>query len=289
MIEQFTKNKLLSEVSTLGIGGPAAYYTEVKRIEEMQDLLAYCSRSSLDFFILGKGSNCLFCTKGLNRVVIHNKIDFCKELEPGLFHVGTGYSFSLLGMQTAKKGWTGLEFASGIPASVGGAVYMNAGAQAMQTWTTLESVDFVSTTGDMRRYMRDELSFGYRFSQFQQMKGAIVSATFRLQQASNARARQLELLDARIKTQPYQDKSAGCVFKNPKEIAAGMLIDRAGLKGFQIGGAKVSEMHANFLVNASGATSDDFCALIQHIKKVVYDTSGHELETEVFYIRDDQV
>lgn len=287
MKARFLVNKPLSEVSTLGIGGPAQYYIEVKSISEMQDVMRYCYQEGLGTFILGKGSNCLFDSRGLNRVCIHNKIDFLHEPEPGHFHVGAGYSFSLLGTQTAKKGFSGLEFASGIPASCGGAVFMNAGAQGMQTWTTLQFVDYITPQGEHKRYTKDELSYGYRVTSFQQMPGAIVGAYFVLTPKQDARAKQLELLDARIHTQPYSEKSAGCVFKNPPNSAAGMLIDKSGLKGYQIGGAKVSELHGNFLVNTGSATSDDFLALIQHVQKVVKEKTGHDLHREVFWVTDD--
>lgn len=283
---RFVTNKLLSEVSTLGIGGPARYYVEVKTINEMQEVLSYCFQEGLGTFILGKGSNCLFDSNGINRVCIHNKIDFYHEPEVGHIHVGAGYSFSLLGTQTAKKGYSGLEFASGIPASCGGAVFMNAGAQGMQTWTNLQYVDYITPQGELKRFTKDELSYGYRVTSFHQMQGAIVGAYFVLSLKPDARAKQLELLEARIHTQPYSEKSAGCIFKNPQNSAAGLLIDKSGLKGFQIGGAKVSELHGNFLINTSGATSSDFLALIEHVQRVVKEKTGHELHREVFWVSD---
>lgn len=283
----FIENKLLSEVSTLGIGGPARYYIEAKSIPEMQRILQAATNQNLPYFILGKGSNCLFDSKGLDRLVIHNKIDFCDETSPGQFYVGAGYSFSLLGMQVAKKGWSGLEFASGIPASCGGAVFMNAGAQKMETWTHLEFVDYVMPDGELKRYKKEELSYGYRHTAFHKMKGAIVAASFQLTPLPDARKTQLALLEARIKTQPYGDKSAGCIFKNPSSTSAGYLIDQCGLKGFEIGGAKVSEIHANFLINKDGASSSDLLELISHVRGVVKEKTGYELESEVFWISDD--
>ncbi len=288
MKDQFIANKPLSEVSTLGIGGPAKYYIEIKSIPEMQAVMQHCDKENLRTFILGKGSNCLFDSRGIDRVCLHNKIDFINEPEVGHFHVGAGYSFSLLGTQTAKKGFSGLEFASGIPASCGGAVFMNAGAQGMQTWNCLHYVDYVMPTGELKRFSKDELSYGYRVTSFQQMQGAIVGAYFILQKQENVRKKQLELLEARIQSQPYQEKSAGCVFKNPQNTAAGLLIDKSGLKGFQIGGAKVSELHGNFLINSKSATSDDFRELIQHVQRVVKEKTGHDLHTEVYWITDDQ-
>ncbi len=286
MYSTFITNKLLSELSTFGIGGPARYFVEVKEISHMQQLIAFCTEEGLEYFVLGKGSNCLFDSKGLNRLVIHNKIDFCTELEPGSFHVGAGYSFSLLGMQTAKKGWSGLEFASGIPASVGGAVFMNAGAQKQSTFDTLVWVEAVIADGSLVRFSKDEIAHAYRYSAFQDMKAVIVSGLFSLTQSSEARTRQLDLLSTRIRSQPYQDKSAGCVFKNPTCTSAGALIDACNLKGFSIGGAAVSQIHANFLINQSGASSEDVLALIDHVQKRVKETHAVELKREIFWVSD---
>jgi UDP-N-acetylmuramate dehydrogenase len=288
MYETFQKQKPLKELCTLGIGGPCSYYIEVKEIAHMQKVIAFCKAENLAYFILGKGSNCLFDSRGLDRLVVHNKIDFCEEQEPGLYYVGAGFSFSLLGIQTARKGLSGLEFASGIPASVGGAVFMNAGAQGQATFDALQSVDFVEADGTLKRYTKEDLQYRYRFSIFQKMKGAIVAATFRLTPLSEARSRQLTLLNKRIETQPYQEKSAGCVFKNPEHASAGALIDKSGLKGFSVGGAKVSEMHANFLINGDQATSDDMLNLIDEVQKRVKEACGSTLEMEVLWITDQQ-
>ena len=166
-----TEFKPLSEVSTLGIGGLARYYVEVRSIEEMQQVLLYCSEQKLPYFILGKGSNCLFDSKGLNRVVIHNKIEFCKEPEAGHFYVGAGYSFSLLGTQTAKKGWLGLEVCLRHFSSCGGAVFMNAsGARHCRTGPLRVCRLCSSQQASFHAVMRRALH-GYRFSIFQKMKG----------------------------------------------------------------------------------------------------------------------
>ena len=165
MIEK-VENKHLKEVCTLGIFGPARYFVQVHSIEEMIQALEFSHEQGLPHIVLGKGSNCLFDDQGFNGVVIQNKIDFMKEIQPGVFHAGAGYSFSLLGVQTARKGWSGLEFASGIPCSVGGAVFMNAGANGMETSQTLTSVDFVSETGLISCLKKEDLSFSYRHSSF---------------------------------------------------------------------------------------------------------------------------
>lgn len=279
----FQQNKSLKQVCTLGIGGLAAFYVEVRSVAEMQETLRQCRLLNLNFFILGKGSNCLFDDEGFNGVIIHNKIDFFEQ-SLGTFHIGAGYSFSLLGTQTAKLGFGGLEFAAGIPASVGGAVYMNAGANGGETSEFLTSVDFIDEKGNLHLFKREELQFSYRNSPFQQLKGSIVGATFSLPPSESARSKQLEIVKYRQSTQPYKDKSAGCIFKNPYRGSAGQLIDSCGLKGFQIGGAQVSEMHANFLINFEDATSKDFLALMVHIKDEIERKKGIKLQSEVCYV-----
>lgn len=282
MIEKhFQTGKLLSSLCTFGIGGPARYFAEVRSLESMRQLIRLCKEAQLPYLVLGKGSNCLFDDRGFGGAVLLNKIDFIESPSPGLFHVGAGYSFSLLGAQTARQQWAGLEFASGIPGSVGGAVFMNAGANKREACDSLVSVDFVDEEGNVHILKREDLKFGYRSSPFQDMSGAIVGATFALIHDPAARAKQLEIINYRKDTQPYSDKSAGCVFRNPSCGFAGAMIEQAGLKGASIGGAKVSEKHANFLVNSHQATAQDLLALIDLVKHSVMAKHGVELESEV--------
>jgi UDP-N-acetylmuramate dehydrogenase len=280
-MSQFEIEKSLKPFSTFGIGGPARFFAEAQTVEAMQDLLRYCHAQKLHFFILGKGSNVLFDDQGFDGLVILNKITFCKFEWP-VVHVGAGYSFSLLGSQTARKGWAGLEFASGIPGSVGGAVFMNAGASGAETANVLIEVTFINETGELEVLRRDQIDFSYRTSAFQQRKGAIASAKFLLHPSEEARKKQLGIIDYRTRTQPYSDKSAGCVFRNPNgTLSAGALIQQCGLKGKRIGGAEVSPMHANFIVNKEGATAQDILALADFVKTTVKDKTGVELEMEI--------
>lgn len=280
----FQQNKLLSELCTFGIGGPARYFSEVRSIEEMQATLKACYQHKIPVLVLGKGSNCLFDDRGFNGAVILNKIDFLERPEPNIYHVGAGYSFSLLGNQTARQGWTGLEFASGIPGSVGGAVFMNAGANGRETCDYLTSVDYISVDGIAQTLNKGDLHFAYRTSSFQKMGGAIVGATFILSPSESARNKQIEIIEYRKKTQPLRDKSAGCIFRNPEHNHAGALIEKSGLKGACIGDAKVSEIHANFIVNSGKATAKDILSLISEVKVQVKEKTGVELESEVRYI-----
>lgn len=275
--------RFLSEFSTFGIGGPIRYFAEAATIPEMEEALCFARETRLPFLILGKGSNCLFDDRGFDGLAILNKIDSC-EIRENAVSVGAGYSFSLLGVQTARKGLSGLEFASGIPATVGGAIFMNAGANGKETGDCLASVLYLHADGRKQLFAKNEISLGYRTSSFQSMQGqgVILGAEFLLSPNPAARASQLQIIDYRIKTQPYKEKSAGCMFRNPPGgPSAGALIDRCGLKGFSVGGAKVSEMHANFIVNSGQATSAQVLELVRQIQQKVYEQTGVHLEMEV--------
>lgn len=274
-------NRSLSEFSTFGIGGPIRYFLEIHSIEEAEAAFHWARVNCIPIMILGKGSNCLFSDSSFDGLALLNKIDFC-EIEGCEIYVGSGYSFSLLGVKTARRGLSGLEFASGIPATVGGAIFMNAGANNQEVSEALESVTYLFESGEKKEFKKPDISFSYRTSSFQTMKGCILSARFLLQQNQLARSRQLQIIDYRMKTQPIKDKSAGCVFRNPsKEVSAGALIDRCGLKGLKIGDAEISPMHANYIVNRGGAKATDVLDLIQFVREKVFEQTGIFLETEI--------
>ena len=277
------KNVSLQPFTTLKVGGPARYLGEAQTVLQMQEMVRYCYSNKLNFLILGKGSNTLFDDRGFEGLVILNKITTFERKE-NLFLVGGGYSFSRLGTQTAQKGWSGLEFASAIPATVGGAVYMNAGANGQEIADVLEEVHFVDERGECHVCARKSLQFGYRFSSFQEKKGAIVTASFRLCKSLQAQKKQKELLSYRIKTQPYGEKSAGCAFRNPQGAAAGQLIEECGLKGLCRGGAQVSPLHANFILNKENATTQEIRDLIAEVKEKVLEKKNILLEEEIRYI-----
>lgn len=176
---RFLSDKSLKDLSTFGIGGPARYFIEVTEIDQMKEVILYCLEAGVPYIVIGKGSNCLFDDRGFDGLVILNKISFC-TINGTSVHVGAGYSFSLLGVQTARQGLSGLEFACGIPASVGGAVYMNAGASGQETKDFLTEVTYIDDRGQMVILSRSDMTFSYRKSSFQQVKGAIVAAAFLL-------------------------------------------------------------------------------------------------------------
>lgn len=277
------KEKLLSSVCSLGIGGPARFFAQAFSKEELLTMLYWCRSNAVPFFILGKGSNCLFDDRGYSGLVIQNRIEYLEQ-EGHQFVVGAGFSFTRLGSLTAREGWAGLEFASGIPGTVGGAIYMNAGANGKQTADTLIKVTYLTDQGDCIEFKKEELTFSYRFSPFQKKVGTILEGVFQLEKCEQANHKQKEILGYRLKTQPYKDKSAGCAFRNPLNTAAGRLIEECGLKGVQIGGAKISELHGNFIINAGNAKARDYLDLLKHVKEKIYGAKGILLEEEVCYI-----
>lgn len=287
---EFAEGKLLSEICTLGIGGPAKYFIEVYTEEEMVHVLMFCNQNQIRFFVVGKGSNCLFDDRGFNGCIIVNRIEFLINDVDGTFRVGSGFPFNQLGVLASRNKFSGLEFACGIPGTVGGAVFMNAGADQQETADFLQSVDMVSHEGERRTLSRakGELTYGYRSSPFQTMarQAVITAATFKLKPCTEARQRQMMFMDRRRKSQPVRERSAGCIFRNPGNgsPSAGAVIDQLGLKGHSIGGASVSDVHANFLINKSGARCSDMLALIADIKLRASNERGIKLHEEVLYV-----
>ncbi|KAL5743301.1 hypothetical protein ACOSQ2_026417 [Xanthoceras sorbifolium] len=279
--------KLLKDLTTWEIGGPCNYFLQVSHQTQLVSAIRYCHEHSIRYIIIGKGSNCLFDDLGFDGCVILNRVEFLESKEPGTYRVGSGFRFNRLGVHCSNEGFTGLEFAGAIPATVGGATYMNAGANGQETGDVIDSVDIVTVKGTIQRLERNDLNFGYRSSTFQDMEdlAAIVAVTFRLQQSGSARRKQQECLGRRRMTQPLGERTAGSVFRNPLNVgvAAAELIEKAGMKGYRVGGAVVSNVHANFFVNTGDSTSRDMLDLIALVKDKVDQKFGVQLKEEVIY------
>lgn len=291
---QLQKNKSLKELTTLGIGGYAAFFAEVQTKQDLKEAFLFAEDSNLPIFVLGGGSNLLFDDAGFSGLVIRNKLDFLQtKIEPkngskgSFFQVGAGYNLTKLASQTTKQGFSGLEFALGIPATLGGAIYMNAGAFGNSMADLLEEVEFLFFNGEEKTFLKSELQFGYRFSSLQKLPGAIVGAKLYLPSSSSssiASKKALAFFQKRQKKQPLNMKNAGSIFRNPKGFFAAELIEKANLKGFKIGGAEVSSLHANFIINQGLATSQDVLELIAHIKSKVFEKHQIKLEEEIIYV-----
>eukprot|EP00245_Coleochaete_scutata_P011384 TRINITY_DN420_c0_g2_i1.p1 TRINITY_DN420_c0_g2~~TRINITY_DN420_c0_g2_i1.p1 ORF type:complete len:431 (-),score=51.81 TRINITY_DN420_c0_g2_i1:141-1433(-) len=286
----FIENKLLSDICTWGIGGPAKYFIRVRTEDDMARAISHCHSNRIQWFVVGRGSNCLFDDRGYDGCIILNQISFLEKQGNGVYRVGSGYLFNTLGVECSKDGFSGLEFAGGVPGTVGGAVFMNAGADGQETSSCLQSVEIVTTSGERQilRKERGELPYSYRMSPFQKMEGlaAVVAATFQLEKDPLARERQVKFMNRRRQTQPVTERTAGCVFRNPGDgcNSAGALIDKLGLKGTSVGGASVSEKHANFFINRGNSNAADMLALISTIKERIRAEHNVELEEEIRHV-----
>jgi UDP-N-acetylmuramate dehydrogenase len=279
------KNEPLAHHTTIKIGGPADLFIEPSSVEDLKKVMVIISKHHLKWRAIGRGSNLLVSDKGIEGVVI--------KLGPGLdslkvngaeVTVGGGHSLISLSTLISKKGFTGLEFASGIPGSVGGAVYMNAGAHGSDISKILTRAHILFDDGSMEWLSNEEMEFTYRTSVLQKKRpGIVVEAEFKLSDGEKATiVKQMQKnKDYRKDTQPWNFPCAGSIFRNPLPNYAGKLIEVAGLKGFSIGGAKISEMHGNFIVNTGNATAGDVFSLIQHVKDTIYDLYQIRMETEV--------
>ncbi|MBU8915369.1 UDP-N-acetylmuramate dehydrogenase [Bacillus sp. FJAT-29953] len=278
-------NEPLAHHTTIKIGGPADILIEPSSVENLQKVMEVIRNHHLNWRAIGRGSNLLVSDKGIEGVVLKlgNGIDSL-EINGTEISVGGGHSLVSLSTLISKKGLSGLEFASGIPGSVGGAVYMNAGAHGSDISRVLTKAHILFLDGSMEWLSNDELEFSYRTSILQNKRpGIVVEAVFQLEagERNSIVAQMQKNKDYRKETQPWNFPCAGSIFRNPLPNYAGKLIEVAGLKGFSIGGAKISEMHGNFIVNAGNATAGDVLALIQHVKDTIYNLYQIKMETEV--------
>lgn len=278
-------NEPLANHTTMKIGGPADVLVEPKSLEKLQETMETINKYKVKWTAIGRGSNLLVSDLGIEGVVIKlgNGMDHL-ELEGEEVHVGGGYSLIKLVTIISKKGLTGLEFAGGIPGSVGGAVYMNAGAHGSDMSKVLKKAHILFEDGKMEWLTADELNFSYRTSILQKERpGICLEAVLNVEQGNREEvvAQLQKNKDYRRDTQPFSYPCAGSIFRNPLPDYAGQLIEKAGLKGHKIGGAKVSDMHANFIVNDDGAKAQDVLDLIEYIKETILEKYNIQLETEV--------
>lgn len=278
------KDEPLSRHTSFSIGGPAALLAQPKNTGELQQLYALCIREGIEPVFLGSGTNVLAPDEGLNRLVIQTRgVNEIQNLGGGLFRADCGATLARLAQTAAKEGYTGLEFAHGIPGAVGGGVLMNAGAYGGELKDVCVSVRWMKNDGETVDVSGEDAEFAYRESRFSKEGGLILSADFRLMPGNTREimAKMSELAAKRRTSQPLEMPSAGSTFKRPVGGYAAALIDEAGLKGFAVGGAQVSEKHAGFVVNTGGATCADVLELIKQIQKRVFETSGIRIEPEV--------
>ncbi len=275
----------MSRHTSFRIGGESEVMAFPKTREELTEALKASALLDCKAAILGAGTNILAPDEGIPGLVICLKdcLDGMEQLDETHIRVMAGVTMSRAAVFAAGLGLSGLEFAHGIPGTVGGGVYMNAGAYGGEICQVCERVEVMDRNGSMRILSGEEMEFSYRHSILEETDDIVISADFCLvkDNPEDIRARMKELIGKRSASQPLDLPSAGSAFKRPVGGYAAALIDQAGLKGFQVGGAAISAKHAGFAVNLGGATAADVKALLQHVSDKVFEATGIRLESEV--------
>ncbi len=271
--------------TTFRVGGPAGWYVAPGNEEELAGVIRLCRRENVPVRILGNGSNLLVSDLGVEGVVIamEENWNYARMTGPARMTVGSGMLLSKAASLALKEGLTGLEAASGIPGTMGGAVVMNAGAYGFEMKDVLSRVRVMDPAGNVKIIDAGDMELGYRTSCVEKNGYVVLEAELVLEPGdeSQIRARMDELAARRREKQPLEFPSAGSTFKRPAGHFAGQLIEQAGMRGFSLGGAQVSEKHCGFVINRGEATAGDVIALCRHVQKAVKETSGVDLEMEV--------
>ncbi|MBC6974119.1 UDP-N-acetylmuramate dehydrogenase [Bacillus sp. Xin] len=279
------ENEALARYTTMKIGGPADILIVPSSVIGVEKTLDLIKKYHTKWTAIGRGSNLLVSDKGIEGVVIRlgEGLDHL-EIEGTIVRVGGGYPLIKLSTLLSRQGLAGLEFASGIPGSVGGAVYMNAGAHKSDMSEILTRARIMFEDGTMKWLTKEEMEFSYRTSVLQTKRpGIVVEAELQLKVGNREEIVGImqKNKDYRRETQPWNHPCAGSIFRNPLPNFAGNLVEKAGLRGYQIGGAKISEMHGNFIVNTGSASAQDVLDLIAFVKKTIKEKFGVDMHTEV--------
>lgn len=279
------ENAPMSKYTSFKTGGNARVLIIPESAEMLSDLIKLCKEQGVNPLVMGNGSNLLVTDKGIDGVVIKigSTMSSIELIGDDTVKCSAGAQLKSLCSFALEHSLSGLEFAYGIPGTLGGAVYMNAGAYGGEMKDVLVSCTHIDSDGNMGELSGDELSLGYRHSVYTDNGFTVVSAVLKLKKgnADEIKAAMDDKLFRRRDKQPLEFPSAGSTFKRPEGYFAGALIEECGLKGYTVGGAQVSEKHAGFVINRGGATSDDILRLIEYIKKTVYEKFGVLLEPEV--------
>lgn len=283
-------NASMSEHIYFKVGGPVDILLNPSKVEQIIDTLQICIKNNIPYYIIGNGSNILVKDGGIRGVVIK----LCKlnsiEAKGNIIKAECGVLLKDVSKAALDNSLTGFEFASGIPGSVGGAVFMNAGAYDGEIKNVIKEADIIDKDGNIVTLSNEELELGYRTSKVMQKGFLVLSATFELKTGDKDKIKKRvdELTSRREEKQPLEYPSAGSTFKRPEGYFAGKLIQDAGLKGFSIGGASVSEKHSGFIINKGGATANDILNVIAHVQEEVKKQFGVELHPEVRILGEDK-
>ncbi|MDU4142815.1 UDP-N-acetylmuramate dehydrogenase [Clostridium sp.] len=272
------------------VGGPVDILLIPSKVSQVVETLKICKNENIPYFIIGNGSNLLVKDGGIRGVVIRLSNLLSIEVNGNIIKASSGTLLEDVSKKAVENSLTGFEFACGIPGSVGGAVFMNAGAYDGEIKNVIKEAEVLDRDGNIKVLSKEELELGYRTSKVMKDNLVVISATFELTKGDKEKIRERvnELTEKRESKQPLEYPSAGSTFKRPEGYFAGKLIQDAGLKGASLGGAAVSEKHSGFVINKDGATAEDVLNLIAHVQNEVKKQFGVELHTEVRIIGEDK-
>lgn len=285
--DRFLREEPMKKHITFRVGGPAACFLTPSTKEQIREILHICQEEKTPYFILGNGSNLLVSDQGFDGVVLQvyknmNQV----TVEGEHLRVQAGALLSATARKALEAGLTGMEFAAGIPGTMGGAAVMNAGAYGGEMKDILESVTVLTPEGEQKELNNEELQLGYRTSVVKEKGYIVLEAVLSLKKGDPEaiKSRMDELKEQRVTKQPLEYPSAGSTFKRPEGYFAGKLVMDSGLRGYQVGGARVSEKHCGFVINAGGATAKDVRTLMENVRDIVYKKYGVTLEPEVKFL-----
>lgn len=277
-------NEPMSKHTSFKIGGPAEIFVKINNVEELKLIIKISKQAEVPITVVGNGSNLLVSDDGIRGIVL--KIEFDKieiEEESGKLKVGSGVKLAFLAQKCLKEKLEGFEFASGIPGTIGGAIRMNAGAHGSEMKDIVKKITCMTRDGKIQVISNEEAKFEYRNSIFSQNDYIILEAEIQLRKGNpeEIRSKMDEYATYRKEKQPIEYPSAGSTFKRGNDFITAKLIDECGLKGYQIGGAQVSEKHAGFIINKGNATAEDVKQLMKYVEEQVYNKFGKKIEPEI--------
>ena len=285
--EQVWAQEPMKKHTTFRVGGCARYLVEPGDVQQLSAVVNACREQKVPYYVVGNGSNLLVSDAGYNGVIIHLFKNMSEIRTEGNHMILQAGALLARAARTAcREGLSGLEFASGIPGTVGGALVMNAGAYGGEMKDVVSRVTVLTSEGEPREYTKEQMAFGYRRSRLTEEAGIVLETEFTLHpgRTEEIQARMEELKEKRVLKQPLEYPSAGSTFKRPEGHFAGKLIEDAGLRGFRIGDAQVSEKHCGFVINRGNASASEIAEVIRQVQDRVYAHSGVRLQTEVKFL-----
>lgn len=281
--EKILKNEIMSKHTSFKVGGPVDLFITVETIEQLKDTIKILKHQNIEYKVIGNGSNLLVKDEGYRGAIIKPSFNSI-EIKEDIVEVGAGVKNGMLAQKLLQKELTGFEFSAGIPGTIGGAMVMNAGAHGREMKDIVDAVTYYNCENDeIETIKKEECNFEYRNSKFKNSNVIIIKAILKLQKANSIEIKQKmdEYKQFRIEKQPIEYPSAGSTFKRGADFITAKLIDEAGLKGYTVGGAQVSEKHAGFIINKNNATATDIINLIEEVQKIVYEKFNKKIELEI--------